>query len=281
MVKDILLVAVSDLHCNSTIGLCPSEGVEFDEGGRYIPSHAQEWQWDRWLSFWDTVDQERRRTKSRLFLLFNGDLVDGIAHHGNTSFITANAGIQQYVAEQTLLVPKKLKPERVWVVRGTEVHVGSGGYNEEALAKWLRAEREPEAHTWSRWIARLNLYGVRIDARHHGRVGTRPWTRANAPNALAQEIVLSHVERGLDPPHLALRSHKHTYADTFNNYVTRVISLPAWQLATPYAHKVVTEQVMADIGGVLVYIHPDGTYEATARLYRPPPAPEDIEEVVV
>ena len=41
-----LWAVVSDLHCGSTLGLCPPEGVQLDDGGQYLPSAAQKALWD-------------------------------------------------------------------------------------------------------------------------------------------------------------------------------------------------------------------------------------------
>ena len=31
-----IVVCFGDLHCGSTVGLCPPEGVELDDGGLYM-----------------------------------------------------------------------------------------------------------------------------------------------------------------------------------------------------------------------------------------------------
>lgn len=46
---------VSDLHVNSTVGLCPASGVRLDDGGTYMPSNSQVWLWERWLETWSIV----------------------------------------------------------------------------------------------------------------------------------------------------------------------------------------------------------------------------------
>jgi hypothetical protein len=39
------LLLVANLHINSTTGLCPPDGIELDDGGRYLPSKPQRWLW--------------------------------------------------------------------------------------------------------------------------------------------------------------------------------------------------------------------------------------------
>lgn len=86
--------------------------------------------------------------------------------------------------------------------------------------------------------------------------------------ALALEIFYEHAKRGLPHPHLAIRSHRHTYADSYDAHPTRLIQLPAWQVKTAHAHKVVPESI-ADIGGIIVTIYPNGKYEVEPKLYCP------------
>ena len=44
-----LVVFLGDTHCGSTVGLCPEEGLELDDGGWYQPNKAQHWLWANWL----------------------------------------------------------------------------------------------------------------------------------------------------------------------------------------------------------------------------------------
>ena len=48
-----VIAIASDLHCGSTIGLCPDTGIELDDGGWYEPSNAQKWLWEEWQNHWD------------------------------------------------------------------------------------------------------------------------------------------------------------------------------------------------------------------------------------
>lgn len=268
--RPVVLGIFSDLHAGSMLAPCPPI-VRLDEGGNYTPSKAQRWLWQLWGDYWQRVEAERKEQKADLYVISNGDAVEG-NHHQTTQILSGNLEAQSYVLEEAFKYPLALKPERIFVVRGTEAHVGPAASHEEALGRRLGAEREPETHTWSWWELPLDIHGVRIDCRHHGRVGGRPWTRGSGIGALAFQIWTEHVENEFPAPHLAIRSHRHQYADSFDLYRTRAIVTPAWQLLTSHAHKVVTESI-ADIGGLIVTVFPDSTYKVQVVRHRPAPTP--------
>ena len=262
--KPLLLAITSDHHTNSTIGLCPPEGVKLDDGGRYLPGKVQRWMWECWEDYWRKIKTLQHETKAELWCLFNGDLVDGGPHHGTTQIVSANLEIQSYIADRTFGVPLALNPSHTFVVRGTEAHVGPSASSEEALARHLKAERDGDR--WSFWHLRLEERGTRLDCQHHGRSGFRPWTEQNALALLANQIFLEHARKGIPHPQLAIRSHFHKYGDSHDASPTRVIQTPAWQVKTAYAHKVVPESI-ADIGGVSILLQEGNPPTVQAHLY--------------
>ena len=265
--RPVVLAITSDHHTGSTLGLCPPEGVRLDDDGAYNPSKAQKWTWSCWEDYWKAVAAKRADTKADLWCIYNGDLAEG-DHHGTSQIISRNPEPAGYVSDRVFSVPGELKPERQFVVRGTEAHVGPAGATEEAWARRMKAEKNQETKTWSHWHLRFSVHGVRFDFQHHGRTGTRPWTRAGALGALAAEIFYEHARTGNPHPHFAIRSHRHTYGDSYDGHPTRLIQTPSWQLKTAHAHKVAPESI-ADIGGVIITIQPDGSTEVSTKLYRP------------
>jgi hypothetical protein len=268
--RPIVLALTSDQHTCSTLGLCPPEGVRFDDGGRYAPSKAQLWLWDAWTDFWRAVAAARTHHHARLICLYGGDATDGGAHHGTTQTISDDPEVQAYITEATFAIPKRLKPDQSYMVRGTAIHTGGeSSPQEQVLAKWLACKRDPETDAWAPWHLRLEVNGCLLDLQHHGRAGARPWTRQNALSALAAQIWMEHSVRGERPPDLAIRAHQHRYGDSYDAYPTRVLVLPAWQLATAFVHRVAPEECdLADVGGVICTVFPDGSYDIAPRLYR-------------
>lgn len=259
--RPVVLACVSDLHCGGTTAMCPPS-IALDDGGAYAASKAQQWIWQSWNAFWDRVGEVRDEHGAQLYEVFNGDLVEG-DHHRTTQILSGNPTAQAAVLDACISVPLTLAPDRLWVVRGTEAHVGQSASAEERIASGLRKDKRPivgddETGTASHWHARLDIQGVRLDIAHHGRTGQREHTRGGAAVLHAHDILLSHVKNGDDYPHLCLRAHYHKFNDSYDAAPTRVVTTGAWQLATSHVHKVATDS-LADIGGVIVVIR-DGAY---------------------
>jgi hypothetical protein len=79
---------------------------------------------------------------------------------------------------------------------------------------------------------------------------------------------MEHALRGQRHPDVAVRSHRHVYGDSFDAYPTRVVQTPAFQLKTAFGHKVAANSI-ADIGGVIFVVAPDGRYEVKPQLFTP------------
>jgi hypothetical protein len=266
--RPVVLAITSDHHCGSTLGLCPPEGVRIDEGAEYHPNKGQLWTWSCWESYWHDVAALRAKHGAELWCAYNGDAVDG-DHHNTSQIISRNPEPQSYLLDRVFGVPAKLNPDRQFAIRGTEVHVGPAGSTEETWAKRLANHvRNPETKSHSWWHCRPEIHGVRFDFQHHGRVGGRPWTRASAIAQLAAHIFYEHAEAGEPPPHFAIRSHCHTYGDSYDATPTRVIQTPAWQLKTAHGHRAVPEAITR-IGGIIITVFPDGSTDVQKRIYRP------------
>lgn len=265
----IVLGVFSDTHCGSTVALCPREGVHLDDGGSYHPSPAQLWLCDHWDAGWAHVERIlERETKlgpTEFGFVSNGDATDG-NHHKTTQILAGAEGAHIKAATECFRTPLKLGPKWVWIVRGTEVHVGKSGGLEEGLAVALDREgaplvRDVNTNAWSWWYLPMELNGKLLDFTHHGRMGQRSHTRAGYARHFAHDLWAERVMRGEEPPHLAVRSHYHVYEDTGPSHptrgVTRVVQMPAWQLHTAFTRKVVPES-LSDIGLVAIVIRPDG-----------------------
>ena len=254
-----LWAVVSDPHCGSTLGLCPSDGVELDDGGHYLPSAAQRKLWDCWLDFWKTV-RARRRKGDRFRVVINGDWVDG-DHHRTGQIVSKNlAATQHEIAVRALHPAIRLNPETIVVIRGTEAHVGASAEFEERAAREVKALRCPATSGWSWWHFQALSQGVLLDFAHHGSVGRLPWTRPNAAVSLAARIALAAAKQGGRAPDLAIRSHMHQGADSYDHVKpTRVIQTRGWQLSTSFVHRIAAGS-LPEIGGLLIACE-GGRYE--------------------
>lgn len=249
----ILLRIRSDLHCGSSLGLCTPEPIELDDGQELRPSKVQNWMWQCHQTFLERSERVREEWDAQLYDLYNGDMVDGPDHHGTVQVMSRHPGIEKVIAKRCLEESKAQGPDRTFVVRGTEVHVGKSGSSEDSLAEWLGAEKDPETGANSWWHLRLELQGLRIDATHHGKMGMLPWTAGAAVARYAMQIFTEHAVAGDPAPHLAIRSHYHRHYDSGSLAPTRVIQTPAFQAKTAFVHRIAADSI-ADVGGVLVLI---------------------------
>src|SRR5690606_19020550 len=113
------VAVVGDTHAGSTVAVCPPV-IDLDDGGQYAASKAQRWLWQCWGDYWDRVDRERG---DRLIVVLNGDLIDG-DHHNTSQIASRNPNAQAAALDAILAVPLALKPDKIFVVRGTAAHVG-------------------------------------------------------------------------------------------------------------------------------------------------------------
>jgi len=274
MASTVILAITSDTHCRSTIGLCPDSPIPLDEGGYYLPSEPQKWLWDRWCSYWERVEAVRKQYKgSKLYQVYNGDLVEG-RHHGTVQLIAGHDATEMDIAAECLDVPLALKPNRIFVVRGTEAHVGQSASKEEGLAAMMKGMGHDvvrdENGNHSFFELSLQISGVDFHFTHHGTMGQRPWLTGNVVNMMAAQIAMEYHADGLKPPDFAIRSHLHRTWDTGPSTPVRVIQTPCFQLATSYIHKKFTGRAsLADIGGIIIVIRPDGTTHVETIKDRP------------
>lgn len=270
-----LIACVSDLHAGGSTALCPPT-VTLDDGGTYHASTAQQWLWQCWADYWARVAVLRKQYRCPLYAVFNGDLVDG-QHHGTTQVLSGNPNAQAAVVNAAMQVPLALEPDRLFFVRGTEVHVGQSASAEERIADGLRRDHRPvegdRVHgTASHWHLRMSVRGLLIDVAHHGRTGQREHTRGGAAVLHAHDIFLAHAKRKERAPDLCLRAHYHRFNDSYDACPTRVVTTGAWQLATGYVHRVAPD-TLADVGGVIVAVADDGTYTVEKVHFTPERSP--------
>lgn len=269
-----LTAVVADLHANSSLGLCPAEGVDLDDGGHYTPSDLQKWLWDHWMTYWGVVDGARGSRPLTVVLL--GDLVDGDHHGIAQSIMPRHLETQHRIAMAVLQPVLDLNPASVYVVRGTEVHVGQSGQHEEWIARDLGAVPEPVNGTYSRWDLRLSRSGVRMDFEHHGSVGKLPWTTPNLVVRTAAEVVMQYANNHETPPHLAIFGHCHTWGDSYDAVpVTRAITLGAWQGKTSYGYRLGPVK-MPGLGGIFVECE-NGSYEVSKYKFKPERSAVEVE----
>ena len=267
----VVIAVTSDTHIRSTVGLCSPKGVALDDGGWYKPSKAQLWLWDIWEEGWERAGECAAGLGADLWWVNNGDLGDG-DHHNTSQIVSRNPVAESELVRDALAVPLEGHgPKRIFIIRGTDSHVGQSACVEERAARGLSKSWPVEwcdhPHQASWWRLQMECEGVFLDFLHHGRTGYRPWTHWNATNLLAAQIVMEAVNADERIPDLAIRSHFHRCSDSYDAQRCRVIQTPAFQLGTSYVNQRVPESP-ADIGMIWI-VCDDGHYEVHKHLRKP------------
>jgi hypothetical protein len=245
------IVVISDLHVGCQLGLCHPDGARLDNGGTYVPSDLQLKVWDVWTDYWKWVFNI---IKDEPFdIVINGDLLDG-SHHNSTHQWSHNLEDQAHHAYQ-LLKPYREKADQMWIIRGTPVHSGESGVDEERLAKRL-ACNQSKAGQYARNELWHDIDGDLIHFAHH--IGTTS-SSAHEVSAVNAELTALFTESGRwshTPPSIVCRSHRHRCSEirlpTNRTYAIAFVTA-AWQLRTPFAYKVSGGRTTTpQIGGSLI-----------------------------
>ena len=263
MTKHIVAI-VSDLHPNSTVGLCPPL-VNLDDGGTYKASRAQRWLWECWQDYAAKVKDTAGGAETTT--IFNGDLVEGDSKKRSNQIITRNRSTILNIATETI-APLVDISTRALFIRGTSAHVGKSAELEEELASdcTIAVHNDTTASWWNFYGV---ISGVCFDIAHHGRLSNKPWNRPNALITHTFEKMLAYQKRGERVPDVFIQSHNHKYGDTGGNLDSLGVACLAWQLQTEYSIRIATAEI-SDIGG-LIFVIENGAYTWQKVQYKPKP----------
>lgn len=247
------LVVVSDMHCGCKLGLHPDTPTPLDDGGEYMPSRRQLEVWGWWRHFWDVWVPDVCHNEPYAVLVA-GDILDGV-HHGSTTQISHNLEDQAGIAYAALRPVAAACEGRLYMLRGTESHVGPSGVEEERLARRLGAVPDEDGK-YARWEAWIELGKGLIHATHH--IGTTG-SQAYESTAVMRELAEAYTEAGRwrdRPPDVLVRGHRHRHIEirvptSLGSGIA--FTCPAWQLKTPYTFRVAgARQSLPQIGGSVV-----------------------------
>jgi len=262
-------IVISDTHCGCKFGLCPPEFV-LDEAVTVRQSKFQAIVWEKWNEFWDEWVPLVTRGEPYI-VIHNGDAVDGV-HHNAVTQITHN------ITDQIKIAVAAIKPriERCagyYHIRGTEAHVGQSGQWEEALAQQLGAIPD-EWGNHARWEMWMRLGTQLVHFSHH--VGTSS-SAAYESTAVYKELVEAYNEAGRwgdEPPDAVIRSHRHRAFEvkipTEKGYGFSIVT-PAWQLKTPFTHRIALGRAgTPQIGGYLLRVGDEDSLYTRSKVWRIP-----------
>jgi hypothetical protein len=255
VIEPLDVVVLSDLHCGDNFGLYPLDvPLLLDEGSGHVPGHSQSLLWGHHVEFrqWALEVTDGRP----FYLIANGDCMDGV-HHGTVTQFTHNLKDQRKVAA-AVLRPLVERSACYLHMRGTEVHSGQSGQDEEDLAEDLGALPDERSGHHARWDLWLDVGGVLCHFKHHM---STTGSEAYAATALGKEIVLSCAEAarlGKPIPRVIVRSHRHVPGMFVRpSPVGDIICVvtPGWQIVSPHAWRIPgSRQTLGEFGGTHIRI---------------------------
>lgn len=292
------LTSIADTHAGSTVGLAPRTGVPHPEGANMEATPASRWLWDFYEQH---LENERAASRDHdgHALVFVGDIMDGGMHHGNVQLYHPNPVVEKWLSEKVVeTAVEALEPDYIFVVLGTDSHVGKGSANEESVGKALAAKhgehvyrkgqapgesgrglQRPDENRYGWGVLEMNFAGIPFDIRHHGKLGQLPHTRESYQKRFAFDVWSSRAMYGVQPANqwVAIRAHRHKFADSGpvppHKSGVRLFSLPCYQLSSDWARSKAFEE-QPDIGmlgitvqdGILRDVFPQVTYPKIAEV---------------
>tara|TARA_R100000808_G_scaffold19628_2_gene42541 strand:+ start:1117 stop:1971 length:855 start_codon:yes stop_codon:yes gene_type:complete len=254
------LVVVSDLHCGCRVGLCPPR-VSLDSAGLYKASAVQKKMWAYWKTFWR--DFVPAATGGEPFVaVVNGDAVDGV-HHGGKFLISPNIADQIKIAA-ACLQPVTEAASALFLIRGTETHVGAAAELEEILGHQVGAVRDASG-LFSRFELRKTIgpgTGRVVHFAHHISGTTSPASESGAVNRELTNTFIESAQWKKETPVAVIRSHRHRFCHVqipvrmegqqpHQTTTGHSLTTPAWQAATPYVHRIARDS-SPQFGGVVI-----------------------------
>jgi len=265
--RAVLIAVASDTHPNSRVGLAPPV-VSLDDGSEYRQNQVQKWLWHNWLDFWQRwIPSLAKKYHADVWYVHNGDGTDD-NYHNQHGLITLNKADQIKIAV-AIQQPALRAASEVYIVRGTEAHVGRWGELEELVADRLKAHPNPTTGTSSWWFLPLEVEGVKLDFSHHAvTYSRRPWTRGAGVNRQAAIEESNYAPFWSDRPDISVYAHGHYFADSAATHFIRVLYLPPWQVTTSFSRRLGIKRAIQRVGGVAILCD-RGEYRLFTRFYEP------------
>ncbi len=195
-------------------------------------------------------------------VVVNGDVVDG-APYNSTAQMSANPSDQERIAIACLEpIVKRLHSVggSLFMIRGTETHVGKSAADEERIARALGAKPDKTGH-YARWDLWKRVGEGLVHILHHIGVTSSSAHEASAVNAELTAAYYEAARTGKQPPDVIIRSHRHraikvdvpVHTKRHGVQFASAVTTPGWQLKTPFSWRIAgARQTLPQIGGLLV-----------------------------
>jgi hypothetical protein len=261
-----LIVAPSDLHCGSQVGLLPPSWT-LPDGSIVYANQLQEILYRQWCECWARVGVLRKRA-AKMLIVNVGDAVEG-DHHDTVELVTPRIDVQERIhvalmAEAWQLASFVPGLDHCVYVSGTDTHVGGGSSSEERILRALLTSTENSAdRVHAGYLSDID--GQLFDIAHHGpRVGGRLWTRESGMRSYFTSEYLSRLEGGERIPRIFLRGHGHQFGHVTitrqnGTTVSDAFLVPSFCFKGDYANKVAYDS-LAQIGLWIGILWVDGSF---------------------
>lgn len=230
-----LNVAVADPHINSKYGLSVPQ-LRLDDDSYHVASESQKSILAAWAQFWQIIAAKKQELNAECYVTVVGDLADINKHDDHDPISTNRSIVIDHAC--SLMWPARKTADYLFLVRGTEAHVGGHGELEEIIAKELGAERNTltRAHSW--WFLPLEVEGVTWDISHHtDTFSRRPWTVDAAADRQSAILRARYLERGEDVPNMAIRGHNHKWTYSNGRLPPWTFMLGPWCLTNAFGYR--------------------------------------------
>jgi len=264
----VVVVAFSDTHINSTVGLCAPE-VALDDGGHNVFSKTQRWLWTLFVG--DFLEEAKQLAVggAKIYVFTGGDTADIDIGKRSTQILSRNPVTIKKMCVTTLN-PAVEMADRLFMIRGTAAHDGKSSWMEELIGEDASAEQQNG--NYSAWEWNVEAAGVLWNVLHHARGDGQSPSAAGAAVRISRGIMLQCVRLSKPLPNVAVRGHCHFYNDSFEAEPVRTIILPAWTTQTEFSYRISGGiPPIADIGGVIGVCENKKVTELRVKRYRPQP----------
>jgi len=249
------IIVISDTHLGCQLAVCVPR-LKLDGAGYYQASRLQKKLYKWWQIFWEEWVPNATREED-FILVHNGDIIDGV-HHGAVTQISHNIEDQRKLAIEMLEpIVKMPKCKGYYQIRGTEVHVGKSGQDEEGIARELGSIKDEDG-LYSRYDLWLKFGKNKLLTHFSHHIGVTN-SAAYESTAVHKELIESYAEAGrwkLESPDCVVRSHRHRfYKVELPAENTNAISVvtPSWQLKTPFVWRMgMGRSSTPQIGGIII-----------------------------
>lgn len=241
-------VVVSDLHCGSSVALCPPGMVSVDEGTPLPQNDHQKWLWEHWEEFWRWVPTQLG-PRQDVTLVVNGDMIEGNHHRAIQAWPCTDDHISAAV---NILRPLAAQFTRTYVVVGTEAHTKMA---EHGIAKAIGAKKHPDGK-YASDVLNIEVGDRLLLWAHHCSTTSREWLTSGEPGRLLSNARLAAINARHKPPNFVGAAHRHRYDRWEDGGDQCCVIGPAWQMLTRYGYKVVTH-ARPHVGGYIVTVDDD------------------------